>query len=147
MGLDTTHDAFHGAYSAFNRLRQEVARAVGGSYPPHYLRSYDGKLAEDKNERLILDDRLDPNRFYTPDDVTRKSHPGLWEFLSHSDCDGEIAPDMCAKVADDLEPLLDKMPEVGGGHIAARGGFREVLRKFVAGCRAAHAEGVPLLFR
>jgi hypothetical protein len=146
MGLDTSHDAFHGAYSAFNRLRQEVASAIGGSYPPHYLRAYDGKIAEGKNGSLIVDYTLDPERFYTPDEVTQESHPGLWEFLTHSDCDGAIAPDMCAKVADDLEPLLDKMPEGGAGHIGARGGFREVLRKFIAGCRAAHAEGVPLDF-
>lgn len=37
MGLDISHDAFHGAYSAFNSLRQEVAHAVGGSYGPHRL--------------------------------------------------------------------------------------------------------------
>lgn len=32
MGLDTTHNAWHGAYSAFMRWRTEIARVAG--YPP-----------------------------------------------------------------------------------------------------------------
>ncbi len=35
MGLRCSHDAFHGAYSAFNRFRQFIAAAIGGSHPPH----------------------------------------------------------------------------------------------------------------
>ncbi len=146
MGLDTSHDAFHGAYSAFNSLRQEVAHAVGGSYGPHWLRAHNGELARDKNGYPITDTSLDPDRFYMPDEMTREEYPGLWEFLMHSDCDGEISPEMCVKVANDLESLLPDMPEGGAGHIAARGGYREVLRKFIVGCRAAAAEGVPLDF-
>lgn len=146
MGLDISHDAFHGAYSAFNSLRQEVAHAVGGSYGPHWLRAYSGELARDKDGYPITDLSLDRNTFYIPDEITREEYPGLWEFLLHSDCDGEISPEMCVKVANDLEPLLPMMPEGGSGHIAARGGYREVLRKFIAGCRAAAAEGVPLNF-
>jgi hypothetical protein len=29
MGLDTTHNCWHGAYSAFMRWRQEIAKAAG----------------------------------------------------------------------------------------------------------------------
>lgn len=29
MGLDTTHDCWHGAYSAFHRFRHGIARAIG----------------------------------------------------------------------------------------------------------------------
>ena len=35
MGLDTTHDAFHGAYSAFNSFRRFLLKSIGGSFPPH----------------------------------------------------------------------------------------------------------------
>jgi len=28
MGLDTSHDAWHGAYSAFMRWRTEIARCI-----------------------------------------------------------------------------------------------------------------------
>jgi hypothetical protein len=32
MGLDTTHDCWHGAYSAFMRWRRKLAEVAG--YPP-----------------------------------------------------------------------------------------------------------------
>ena len=79
----------------------------------------------------------------------RDIHPGLFEFLGHSDCDGSIAPDMCACVADELEALLPKAVAMGWeptGHIEARGGYEAVLRAFIAGCRAAHAANEPLEF-
>lgn len=134
MGLDTSHDAFHGSYSAFNCLRQEVAHAVGGSYGPHWLRNYHGQLARDRDGYLIRDTSLDDSMVYLPVEITPDAYPGLLEFLRHSDCDGEISPEMCAKVADDLESLL---PECE---------CREALGRFIAGCRAAAKEGVPLTF-
>ena len=149
MGLDTTHDAFHGAYSAFNRLRQEVARAIGGSFPPHWKFKDNGELLEDESGRVVYDREKDEGFWYWGEGYGPETHPGLLEFMAHSDCDGEISPEMCAKVADELEALMPKVEALGtvaAGHIAARGGYVEVLRKFIAGCRAASAEGVPLGF-
>jgi len=132
MGLDTTHDAFHGAYSAFNRFRTIVCKAAGGSFPPH-----------DNKE-------LDPRMFYLPDDDADTRYPGLWEFLKHEDCDGEISPEKCKQVADDLEALLPKIEEVApkeeAGHIAHQGGYVEVTKKFIAGCRKAHELNETLEF-
>lgn len=151
MGLDCSHDAFHGAYSAFNRLRQFVCAATGpdGSFPPHWQYTEGGQLKEGPDGRALYREGLDADMFYIGDEYDRSTHPGLWEFLTHSDCDGEIAPDMCVKVADDLEALLPKMEALrweSHGHIAARGGFLEVVRKFIAGCRAAAAANEPLDF-
>lgn len=151
MGLDCSHDAFHGAYSAFNRLRQFVCAATGpeGSFPPHYLYGANGEVQEGADGLLLLRRGLDADKLYIGDEYGRDTHPGLWEFLTHSDCDGEIAPGMCVKVADDLERLMPKMEALrwqSHGHIAARGGFLEVVRKFIAGCRAASAAGEPLDF-
>lgn len=138
MGLDTTHDAFSGAYSSFNRFRKAVAQAVGASYPPH------DKGATDGDGNL-----LDPNMWYIEtEEYNEESHPGLFAFLSHSDCDGDFSPEECVQVANDLEPLvpaLDTMGE-GGGHIAREGGYGGVIRKFIAGCRAAAAANEPLEF-
>lgn len=149
MGLDTTHDAFHGAYSAFNRLRQCVCEAMGdgSSFPPHYVYRADGTIGDEfpAPRKPGLDDAS----IYIGDSYGKETHPGLWEFLMHSDCEGEISPQMCRHVADELEALLPRVEALGwpaGGHIAARGGYVEVLRKFIAGCRAAAAEGVPLGF-
>ncbi|HET6725902.1 MAG TPA: hypothetical protein VFH85_07850 [Gammaproteobacteria bacterium] len=147
MGLDTTHDAFHGAYSAFNTFRQAIAHAIGGSYGPHYLRAYGGELARDERGYPIPDRSLDDSLFYFPNTLTKEGNPGLWEFFHHSDCDGEISPQACVHVADEMEAILPKITDdIRAGHIAARGGMIEVTKKFIAGCRAAAAAGEPLGF-
>jgi len=137
MGLDCTHDAFHGSYSAFNRFRKAVAKAAGGSYPPHDI------VHPETGEPL-------DNRFWyiDTDKYSRETHPGLYIFLSHSDCDGEISPEDCEKVANDLEELLsiiDRMG-MGTGHIARDGGYGAVCRRFIAGCRLAAKRREPLEF-
>jgi len=131
MGLDTTHDAFNGAYSSFNRFRQIIAKAMGGSYPPH----------EDR--------RFPDDLFYWGDAYSAESHPGLYIFLTHSDCDGEISAKGCKLVADDLEKLLPKIEALGGdviGHLARVGTYADVTRKFIAGCRLAYENNEPLEF-
>lgn len=148
MGLDCSHDAFHGAYSAFNSFRQAVAYAVGGSYPSHYRRDEKGNLLrQGPNQRLVINEELDPDHFYTGEKYTEESSPGIFEFLKHSDCDGEIEPAMCKTIADELELLKGKMPEESFGHILRDGGYEAVLQRFIDGCRAAHEEDEPLRFR
>lgn len=131
MGLNCSHGAFDGAYSAFNRFRQAVCEATGGSYPPH------------------KDQTLDDKSWYWGDAYSQESHPGLYEFLCHSDCDGEISPEKCVLVANDLEALLpeiEKLPILPTGHIERAGGYIEVAKKFITGCRAASAMNQPLEF-
>jgi hypothetical protein len=130
MGLDVSHGAFHGAYSAFNRFRQAVAQAMGGSFPPH------------------SNPDMETESWYWGDGYSVGTHPGLAEFMRHSDCDGDISPTMCAKVADDLEALLPAIDGMGsgGGHIERNGGYGEVARRFIAGCREAAAAGETLEF-
>jgi hypothetical protein len=130
MGLDISHDAFSGAYSAFNRLRQVIAEATGGSFPPH-------------------DDPAKNRDWYYSGDVHQESMPGLWEFMLHSDCDGEIAPDLCARLADDLEqilPRVEALQKPDAGHIARAGGYAAVVRQLIKGARAAAEAGEPLEF-
>lgn len=158
MGLDCSHDAFSGAYSAFNRLRQEVCRATGGSFPPHWLYTEDGSLLRDKDGCVIYDHELADGSWYFElaggswffgEGYDPKTHPGLMEFLSHSDCDGEISPEMCTKVADELEALLPKVEalnSVASGHLARNGGYVSVLQQFIKGCREAADAGEPLEF-
>lgn len=131
MGLDTTHDAFHGAYSAFNRFRKIVCKAIGGSFPPH-----DDKTLEDA-------------MWYWGDGYNKEQNQGLFVFLSHSDCDGHISPEMCVVVANELEEILPKIEalnEEAHGHIERDGGFVEVTKRFIAGCRLAAERNEPLEF-
>lgn len=134
MGLDTTHDAFHGAYSAFNNFRKFICKTIGGSFPPH------------EDESLL------EGHWYFGDEYNKEPHRGLYEFLSHSDCDGEIDPELCKLVADDLEELMPKVVELAKtvpayGHILGRGGWVEVTKYFIEGCRLAHERNEPLEFR
>jgi len=147
MGLDCSHNAFHGAYSSFNRFRQVVCHAIGGSFPPHCIYNADGTIARDKDGNIIYDHTLDDKMMYCGKDLDAES--GMYHFLTHSDCDGEISPEMCIKVANDLEailPQIEALPDRGSGHIVARGGYAEVLKKFVAGCRLASENNEPLVF-
>lgn len=131
MGLDCSHDAFHGAYSSFNRFRQIVAKAMGGSWPPH----------DDPN--------ADQEAWYWGHGFNEETHPGLFLFMQHSDCDGEFTPEECKQVANDLEILLPEIEKhgAGDGHILRGGGYAAVARSFIKGCRKAHAAGEKLLFR
>lgn len=131
MGLDTTHNAFHGAYSAFNSFRKFICEATGGSFPPH------------------RDKSLKDGCFYYGDGYSPETHKGLTEFLSHSDCDGEISPEMCKIIADELEELLPKVEEMAKtresyGHILGGGGWVAVTKRFINGCREAYENNEPL---
>lgn len=137
MGLDVSHDAFCGAYSAFNRFRQAICKVMGGSFPPH-----------DPEFVRRLEEQIEPESSYWGDGFSPETHPGLEILISHSDCDGVISPSDCVLVAKDLSSLLPEIDKLGGGsgHISARGGYGGVTRKFIAGCESAAAAGEDLEF-
>lgn len=139
MGLDCSHDAFHGAYGSFNRFRQAVCYVIGGSYPPH-----------NKDNLLLWNSDIPPdeNQWYWGYGYSVDTHPGLHLFLCHSDCDGEISPEDCIKVAQELEILIPRLKDLGmgHGHIESQGGYAAVCQKFVDGCKEAAKLGEPLVF-
>ncbi len=149
MGLDTTHDAWHGAYSAFMRWREKIAEVAG--LPPF-------RLMEGFYQNLSSG--MPPSLFcngYQRESETLKSLDALlpikWECLKpsplhellfHSDCDGEIPAASCGPIADELEKLIPLLPEgEAGGHI---GIWRDKTQKFIYGLRRAAAAGEPLGF-
>jgi hypothetical protein len=154
MGLDTTHGAWHGAYSAFMRWRTKIAELAGiplpimeGFYEAPGGTSWD-KAAEGKDQENY---NLWPFNAHF-----RHTHPSLpvkWESLKpdplhvllyHSDCDGEIAPEDCGKIADRLEELMPLLPSAEeAGHI---GNWKDKTKQFIDGCRAAAKAGEPLGF-
>lgn len=90
MGLDTSHDCWHGSYSTFGAWRKELARAAG--LPPLNLM----KGFCDEGQPIEWD-ILKPSSLIT--------------LLNHSDCDGEIQAIDCAPLADTLSELLPKLPQ------------------------------------
>jgi hypothetical protein len=99
MGLNCSHGAFDGAYSAFNRLRKYVAAACGGSWPPH------GSGSEDADGKFVWTPHPNPEYcddkvwYYEPEVVPEEVRKGMLLFLGHSDCDGELSPDQCREVS------------------------------------------------
>lgn len=82
MGLDTTHNGWHGSYSAFHRWRIAVCAAAGYGTLDAY-KGFDGATP-------------------CPDPET----DALWYLLNHSDCDGAIKSHHCRALAKRLEELL-----------------------------------------
>ncbi|KZE65033.1 hypothetical protein AV545_03685 [Paenibacillus jamilae] len=135
MGLTVSHGAFDAAYSAFNRFRAFLLESIGGSFPPH------------DNEELK------DNYWYYGDGYSTETHKGLTEFFGHSDCDGYIDPDMCLLVADELECILpniirlEKEKGKGQGHVLSQGGYVQLTKYFIQGCRLAAKRNENLEFR
>lgn len=133
MGLDTTHDCWHGAYSAFSRWRNIVT--VAGSFV---------LVKEGYHEYADIDwSRL-----------TEANLQGEWDeppedplvyIIAHSDCDGELPVESLTPLADRLEGLLDKLPNGGDiGHM--RGGYKATTERFIAGLRLAASLNEPVRF-
>ena len=123
MGLDTTHDCWHGAYSAFARWREKIAEVAGfqlseGERPEYW--SAEMETLYGNNPRVLQGEWKEPPR------------DPLLVLLVHSDCDGLIKAEHCAPLADALEALLPKLDGDGGGHI---GLYREKTEQFIAGLR------------
>jgi hypothetical protein len=149
MGLDTSHDAWHGAYSAFSRWRCYIAKVAG--MPP--LELMEGFWGHGFDRACIVDhdatnlarntiERIESTGNLPIPWSALKPDP-LHVLLHHNDCGGEISPEDCAEIADRLEELLPLMSGDFGGHV---GDVTEKTRKFIAGCRAAAAAGEPLDF-
>ena len=154
MGLDISHDTWHGAYSAFHRWRVEIASAAG--LPP--LELMEGFYSESSyNHPFSLLDIKYPNGDELEMSSIRRIRERLpikWESLKpnplhellyHSDCDGHINWSKCGKIADELEKILPKLPVApDGGHI---GDWKVKTETFIEGLRLAHKNKEKLLFR
>lgn len=139
MGLDTTHECWHGAYSAFHRWRLKLAEVAG--YKIGEIKNSDGSIARDM---VIIDwgrithDNIMGKWKKTPDDP-------LMILIAHSDCDGKIYPRHAKALAKRLEELLVLLPKDDDiGHI---GNWRSKTKYFISGLYAAAKEKKPVEFR
>lgn len=142
MGLDTSHNCWHGAYGAFNRWRTEVCKLAG--LPPL-------ELMEGFYQAIPNTEYQDPIHWAQKglNDETAFSDlksrlPIKWESLKpsalhkllyHSDCDGELLWQDCDAISDELETVLTRMKdEDAGGHI---GNWKDKTQTFIDGLRLA----------
>lgn len=86
MGLDTIHDAFHGAYSSFMRFRRGLVEH-SLNLDIRDFEGYDGNIP-----------------------YTQIQDAGLRRLVNQSDCDGEISPEDCKLIADYLTSVIPDLP-------------------------------------
>jgi hypothetical protein len=145
MGLDVSHDCWHGAYSAFHRFRMELAKAAGIPLP--LMEGYQAR--EGHNFEYVTNPALkywlDLVLHYLPIKWDHFRDDPLTILLDHSDGDGWIdrrdeIP--LAKRLEELAPLLDSVES--GGHL---GNVGHAARTFAAGLRRAHEAKQRVEFR
>ena len=122
MGLDTTHDCFHGPYSLFNEFRRTLARQIGID-----LREYAGYGEGGTKDLQSI-----------PHDIM--------PLLDHSDCDGELTPDECKMVANGLADILNNLKQDPDDEYITSGKFRADIIRFMNGCINAAFMGESVEF-
>ena len=135
MGLDTSHDCWHGAYGAFTRFRTAIAKAAGYPIGP------DESLGGRDFYQLPWDQFEDKN-YYGEWDRVPGDDP-LIVLLVHSDCDGVIHPEHGVHLAKRLRELAPLLSEEGGGHIDS---MRAVALRFADGLEDAAALDEDVVF-
>jgi hypothetical protein len=118
MGLDTTHNCWHGPYSSFNNWRREVCKVANVSFDREGYTS-DKLLGTWKEE---------------PTDI-------LDVLIEHQDCEGIIEHRHCLPLAERLFGLLPLMPD-NESHFSPR---KKTLQ-FIQGLRDADAAGENVEF-
>lgn len=109
MGLDTTHDAWHGPYSSFNQFRKWLAAKIGIE-----LYDYIGYGDNATKDLKSIEHDIQP-------------------LLDHSDCDGELTPEECKRISAGLKQIIDAIPDE-----ERKGWLYESALRFRKGCIKAH---------
>jgi hypothetical protein len=144
MGLHTSHDCWHGAYSAFSRWRDHLAEVAG--YRIIRPTIEDVIAGREEATRPYVDlhwDAFKPKNYDGEWDSPPGDDPLLY-LIVHSDCDGVIHPEQGVHLARRLEQLLPNLDEdLSGRHIRS---MREVTQQFIDGLKKAAAAGEDVDF-
>ncbi len=161
MGLDCSHNCWHGAYSAFNRWRHGLAKAAGipldlmdgyfdGAGDRLLEEAFEWARARDGGPRCgshygpVLARFVEKVAGELPIAWDALKPDVLYVLLDHSDCDGEIAAEHCGPLADRLAELLPLVESnEGWGHIKD---WRDKTQAFIDGLRLAAARGEAVGF-
>lgn len=146
MGLDTTHDAWSGAYGAFSRWREALALAAG--YEVARLVENEDLAGRYGRQTILIDwGHVEPKNYEGDWDQIPCGTLGpdpLILLIAHSDCDGYLEPEHCALLADRLEELIPALDGQDLGSHVPDAGVKT--RRFIRGCRAAAAAGERMEF-
>jgi len=105
MGLDTTHNCWHGPYSSFNKFRKAIAKYAGVDL--------DEMIGFGGNKSFSL--------------ITHDIVP----LLDHSDCDGEISVEDAKRIVSGLNLIIPNINEeyIKADAIQFRDGCLEAILK------------------
>jgi len=109
MGLDTSHNCFHGPYSTFNRFRRSLAQQIGIELYDYY--------GYNENGTKNLDD----------------IEHDLMPLFNHSDCDGVLTVEECKRIVNGFNQVLENFDDI----IEADFDFKDRIIKFRDGCLEA----------
>lgn len=130
MGLDVSHDCWHGAYSAFSRWRDQLARAAGYEIAKVDTGSFMGL-----QDTVLIDWGHIVDENYLGEWHQTPADP-LIVLIAHSAQAGPLA--------DRLAELLPLMPEgEAPGHVRH---WRNTTQQFIDGLRAAVEAGEDVEF-
>lgn len=130
MGLDTSHDAWHGGYTWFGVWRAAVARAAGCP-------------VDVAQQRYTLDaDEWLPENYYGKWHKRELSDPIMY-LLVHSDCEGVIKPKHARLIADRLEELAPRIRAIGRED---QGWIDKCTQRFIEGLRLAVSVNEKVVF-
>ena len=142
MGLDTTHDCWYGAYSAFGRWRACLASTAGYKvveWEPHAV------LPGWTLRRVEL-----PWEMFRAENAQGDWSSGppvedpLLYLLVHSDIEGVIHPEEGRHLAARLEQMLPDLDDSGGGPQIRS--MTEVTQRFIDGLHRAAKAGEDVRF-
>jgi hypothetical protein len=119
MGLDTTHNCWHGDYSSFMTFRIQLAKQIGINLLD--FAGFDGN----KSWKYINHD--------------------IKTLLKHSDCDGSISANQAKKIVSGLNSILENFKTTGDNFTDDR--LKERIIQFRDGCLDAISKNESVLFR
>lgn len=143
MGLDTTHNAWHGSYSGFARFRNEIATAIGWGHEDNSFGSTTYSIPEGRvpEQAAPVDEEVTTDgETYTIEWGKHYDNTvwlGHWDtdpedvidvLMVHSDCEGIIPWRFCEPLADRLMTI--KLPEP----------WQDYLVQFATGLMLAHMQ-------
>lgn len=134
MGLDFSHGEARWSYGTFQRFRKRLAASIGldwglmlhdaGDSPAGTLCGWSPHNHTDEQRREKSWEHAEKHDIYP--------------LLNHSDCDGELDPDECRRVARGLRSIVSLWPEDDNDRLRAL--------ELASGCDAAADAGENLEF-
>lgn len=119
MGLDTTHNCWHGPYSIFYRFRKSLAEQIGIN-----LYDYEGYNAG--GTKILTDIKHE-----------------LMPLFNHSDCDGELSVEESKQIVLGLNNVLENF-KTG---IESDFNFKDSIIQFRDGCLDAISKNEIIYFK